>query len=135
MARHVTQAILQSSRGTHLRYISTYAAYLMVEEGTAQEMDDTETGQMVFRLRGKRGTAGWVPTSHVIATITRGDMERNAAAVVEHKECRSRSKVRAWPLVHDTFAVTVVDGKVFIPDAKEAQKRVKAMRKRTKCSN
>lgn len=127
------RAILQSSSGTHLRLISTRAGYLMVEDGTAEEMEDAENGLPVFKLRAcvrpYKGGAHPAQTSCVVATLTRGDMERNADAVIRDRHCRSRDKVDAWPDVHDTFAVTVAAGLVFIPDARLALKRVKQMRK------
>ncbi len=106
----------------------------MVEDGTAEEMEDTESGQLVFKLRGRRDDSGThpVPGLRSVATLTKADMERNADAVKRNRSCRSRDKVEAWPDVHDTFAVTIVAGHAFIPDPRLATKRAKQMRKRAK---
>jgi hypothetical protein len=102
----------------------------MAEEGSAMLVEDArEDGLTVFKLRDHRGKA---PTSRVFAALNRTDMESNADAVVRHRCNRSRIKVEAYPEICDTFSVTVIDGRVFIPNPREAAKRVKKMRKRTK---
>jgi hypothetical protein len=102
----------------------------MAEDGRAEEMEETENGQLVFQLRGnhhqcRNERAAGIPS---VATLTKSDMERNADAVIRGRGCRSRDKVEAWPHVHDTFAVTIVAGRAFFPDPREAKKRVKKMR-------
>ncbi len=76
------------------------------------------------------------------ATLTFGDMERNAAArgtsglipmeilqKIEEHQSPSRTKLEAWPYEHDHFAVTVVAGRgAFIPDTNLAKQRAVAMK-------
>jgi hypothetical protein len=108
----------------------------MVEEHAAEEMDD-ENGILVFKLCARRDRDRGVitvthsaATSTVVATLTFGDMKRNAEAVADHKSCWSRHKVDAWPEVHDTFAITVVAGRgIFRPDPLAAIERTRKMRK------
>lgn len=134
MARNLGRAILLNANGSYARFISTNSGYLMVEDGSAEEMEDTESGQLVFQLRANghcRDLESKTPPGIRSApTLTKSDMERNADAVVRGRQCRSRDKVEAWPHVHDTFAVTIVAGRVFVPDQRLAEKRVKQMRKR-----
>lgn len=49
-------------------------------------------------------------------TLTWTDMEQNAEAVADHKDNAARTKVDAWPEIHDTRAVTIVAGRgAYIP--------------------
>lgn len=123
MARHPARAVLLSAHGTHIRYLTQCQAYRLIDAGEVRKLTSNRElaagKQLVIALRDNRGI------QRVVATLTRGDMERNAEAVVAGKRCRSREKVEAWTDVHDTFAVTVTGGKVFIPDAAAAAERAK----------
>jgi hypothetical protein len=97
-------------------------AHHLTDDGEAlrctNNRDLAKGKQLVIKLRDHRRL------NRVIATLTRGDMERNAEAVADRRGDRSRTKVEVWPSVHDTFAVTVVAGRgVFVPDQAEAAKR------------
>jgi hypothetical protein len=118
-------AILLSAGNTHLRYIPVREGYDLVEEGYVSRVFGG--GLPTFRLENDEMTAATPGCSQ--ASIKSSDMQANAAAVCDHKRNRARHKTEAWPTVCDTFAITVVDGRVYIPDPRAAEKRVKKMRK------
>jgi hypothetical protein len=120
------RAILLSRNNTHLHFLPIREGYSMVTEGVASlEEHAGADGLAVFKLAD---TCRKVPNFHVLATLTRADMEQNADAVIRHKRNRSRLKVEAWPTVCDTYAITILAGRAYFPDPREAKKRVKKMR-------
>jgi len=125
MARHPHRAELLSAHKTHIRYMTLCQAHRLIDAGEARKLTSNRElaagKQMTIALKDNRGI------QRVVATLTKGDMERNAEAAVAGKNCRSREKVEVWTSVHDTHAVTVTGGKVFIPDAKAAAERAQRL--------
>ncbi|HWR36389.1 MAG TPA: hypothetical protein VN622_11020 [Clostridia bacterium] len=128
MARHVHRAVVVSANGDRLKSISEREAYALVESGqatrltTSRELAKGKRLVIMMKIRRK--------SCRVVATLTKRDMVNNAEAHEENRRCFSRDKVESWPEIHDTFAVTIVAGRVWIPSETAAAARAAACKPR-----
>jgi hypothetical protein len=121
--RHPNRIQVYACSGRRLYSISEREAESLDKSDPEIVADRSKTGKILsLKLPSPRANA-----VRVVSTLTMGDMIANAEARDEQRNNRARIKVDRWNEVHDTFAITIVDGKVFTPDPTAAANRAKRL--------
>jgi hypothetical protein len=129
MAYHRNRAKVRGASGNVQKRVPEEQAWQMLRSGNyIQVTTDEELAQghplEIERIGRKR------PDPSKARTITAGESKANAAAVRGKFTNDARIKVRNWSKIYrreNLRAVTVIAGRIFIPDPKAAQERASAL--------